>query len=159
MRPLVLGVLFLTACSADGARAPGQTSTVPPASLLATREPSPTPVAGCEPTRARDDSGVITFNGRIGIGETFAVGDRLNTGTHVLRRGTIVGDEASVRFDQVGNTAPATWVQYSVTATALVSPWGEAAFMVGWKPIAFEDSCWRLLVDGADTGIVLAIGH
>ena len=42
---------------------------------------------------------------------------------------------------------------------ALTTAWGGAAFQFGWKPIAFEDSCWRLIVDEVDTGIVLAIGH
>jgi hypothetical protein len=154
MRLLVLVAALLTACSADGSTA---APTSPPS---VTPGPSATPVPGCEPTRARDDLGVTTTNGRIGIaGETFAVGDLLNGGIHVLRRGSIVGDEMSVRFDQIGSTAPATWVAYSVTATSLATPWGEAAFMIGWKPIAFEDSCWRLVVDDADTGIVLAVGH
>ena len=103
---------------------------------------------------------MITKDGRTGIvGETFAVGDLLNGGTHVVRRGNIVGDEITVRFEQIGNAAPATWVEGAVPAVAFMTPWGDAAFRIGWKPIAFEDSCWRLLIDGADTGIVLAVGH
>lgn len=161
MRVLVLATLLLAACSADGSAVAGPTSTISttvPASP--TSGPSATPVAGCDPTRARDSSGVITKDGRIGIvGETFAVGDVRSGGTHIVRRGAIPGDRLDVRFHQIVSAAPATSVQYSVTATALTSPWGGAAFMIGWKPIAFEDSCWRLIVDGADSGIVLAIGH
>jgi hypothetical protein len=125
-----------------------------------TQTPEPTPAAGCEPTRTRDATGVITSDGRTGIvGETFALGDLLNGSTSVVRRGAIAGDRISVRFDQIGNTAPATHVTYDVDATPLVTPWASVAFKIGWKPIAFDDSCWRLIVDGADTGIVLAVGR
>jgi len=121
---------------------------------------SPTPAAGCDPTRSRDASGVITSDGRVGIvGETFAFGGLLKGGTQVVRRGAIVGDRIDVRFDQIGNTAPAKSVAHGVDAAPMPTPWGDAAFMIGWKPIAFEDSCWRLIVDGADTGVILAVGH
>ena len=103
---------------------------------------------------------MITNDGRTGIvGETFAFGDLLKDGTSVVRRGAVAGDRISVRFDQIGNTAPATWVAYDVDATPVATPWGGVVFEIGWKPIAFEDSCWRLIVDGTDTGIVLAVGR
>lgn len=122
--------------------------------------PAATPVAGCEPTRTRDATGVITSDGRTGIvGDTFAVGDLLGGGPRIVRRGTIPGDQISLRFDRIDVFAPATKVFYGATATALTTPWGGAAFPFGWKPIAFEDSCWRLIVDEVDTGIVLAVGH
>ena len=161
MRAFVLVALLLAACSADGSAAVGPTSTISRAPLHSpTPAPPATPVTGCEPTRARDATGVITKDGRIGIvGETFAVGDLPSGGPHIVRRGTIPGDQISLRFDRIDITAPATKVFYGVTATALTTPWGDAAFPFGWKPIAFEDSCWRLIVDGVDTGIVLAIGH
>lgn len=87
------------------------------------------------------------------------MGDLLSGGPHLLRRGTIPGDQISLRFDRIDIAAPATKVFYGVTAAALATPWGDAAFLLGLKPIAFEDSCWRLFVDEVDTGIVLAIGH
>ncbi len=87
------------------------------------------------------------------------MGDLLNGGPHIVRRGTVPGDQISLRFDRIDKTAPATKVFYGATATALANPWGDAAFQFGWKPIAFEDSCRRLIVDEVDTGIVLAIGH
>ena len=157
----VIALLLLAACSTAGSAVAHPIATASPtAPPSPTARPSPTPVAGCAPTVTRDTSGVITNDGRIGIvGETFAVGDLLNEGTHVVRRGAITGDRIEVRFDQIGRTAPATWVGYGVTAAPLATSWADAAFMIPWKPIGFEDSCWRLVVDGADTGIVLAVGH
>ncbi len=122
--------------------------------------PRPTPVPGCQPTVIKDASGVITSDGRIGIvGETFALGDLMNGSISVVRRGAKAGDHISVEFHQIGSTAPATWVAYGVDATPLVTPWANVVFRIGWKPIAFEDSCWRLIVDGGETGIVLAVGR
>ena len=74
---------------------------------------------------------------------------------------SIQGETASLQFTQIGTTAPATWVQYSSSADPQTSrtPWGDqVAFAAGWKPIAFAGSCWRLSVDGADTGLVLEVG-
>ena len=161
MRVLVLAGLLLAACTADGSAVTGPTSTSSPTARPSPSSgPSATPVAGCDPTRARDAAGVITRDGRIGIvGETFAVGDLLSGGPHIVRRGTIPGDKISLRFDRIDISAPATKVFYGSTATALTNPWGDAAFPFGWKPIAFEDSCWRLFVDEVDSGIVLAVGH
>lgn len=87
------------------------------------------------------------------------MGDLLSGGPHIVRRATIPGDQISLRFDRIDIATPATKVFYGATAAALATPWGGAAFPFGWKPIAFEDSCWRLFVDEVDTGIVLAIGH
>ena len=117
--------------------------------------------AACPPTTVRDSSGVITVDGKIGIvGDTFT---RSGDGSFlVLRRGAVAGDIASLQFTQVGATAPATWVQYSSAADreAVPTPWGDpVAFRAGWKPIAFEGSCWRLIVDGTDSGIVLVVGR
>jgi hypothetical protein len=116
--------------------------------------------ADCRTTTTRDASGVITVDGKIGIvGDTFT---RSGEGSFlVLRRGAVLGDIASLQFTQIGATAPATWVQYSSTADpqAVPSPWGDpVAFRAGWKPIAFEGSCWRLIVDGTDSGLVLEVG-
>lgn len=161
MRVFVLAALLLAACSADGSAVAGPTPAISPA-VPPSRTPGPsaTPVAGCDPTRLRDSSGVITKDGRIGIvGETFAVGDLRSGGPHIVRRGAIPGDQISLRFDRIDISVPATKVFYGSTATALTTPWGDAAFPFGWKPIAFEDSCWRLIVDEVDTGIVLAVGH
>jgi hypothetical protein len=159
MRVLMFVTVLLAACSVADSSVGN-----PISSPSTTSSPAPkaaaTPAGGCEPTRSQDATGVMTSDGRIGIvGETFALGDLLNGGTNVVRRAAITGDRVNVRFDQIGGTAPATWVAYGVTATPLATPWGDAVFKIGWKPIAFEDSCWRLIVDGADTGIVLAIGH
>jgi hypothetical protein len=161
MRVLALFALLLAACSTASSGGAGATATPRPTSESSlTLKPAATPVAGCAPTRARDADGVITSNGRIGIvGDTFALGDLMNGGIQVVRRGAIPGDQMEVRFDQIGNTAPAKWVSYGVGAQTVATPWGNAAFPIGWKPIAFEDSCWRLIVDGADAGIVLAVGH
>lgn len=116
--------------------------------------------ADCRPTTTRDASGVITIDGKIGIvGETFThVGDGSFL---ILRRGALVGETASLQFTQIGATAPATWVQYSSSADPQASrtPWGDqVAFAAGWKPIGFAGSCWRLSVDGTDTGIMLEVG-
>lgn len=115
----------------------------------------------CQPTTTRDPAGVITADGKVGIvGETFsAPGDGSFL---IVRRGAVIGDMASLQFTQIGTTAPATWVQYGVPASPqpTKTAWGDAvAFPAGWKPIAFPDSCWRLIVDGVDTGIVLAVGR
>ena len=118
------------------------------------------PRADCRPTTARDASGVITVDGSIGIvGDTFT---HSGDGSFlILRRGAVQGETASLQFTQIGTTAPATWVQYSSSADPQTSrtPWGDqVAFAAGWKPIAFAGSCWRLSVDGADTGLVLEVG-
>ncbi len=30
-------------------------------------------------------------------------------------------------------------------------------FRVGWRPISFSGSCWSLVVDGVQTGLILAL--
>jgi len=114
----------------------------------------------CHPTITRDASGVITADGMVGIvGETFTYSG--NGSFLVLRRGAVLGEIASLQFTQMGTSAPATWVQYSSSADPQASrtPWGDqVAFAAGWKPIAFAGSCWRLIVDGVDTGLVLEVG-
>jgi hypothetical protein len=131
-----------------------------PTRLDASRAGTDATTPGCQPTTTRDATGVITANGKVGIvGDTFT---RSGDGSFlVVRRGAVAGDLASLQFTQIGTTAPATWVAYSSTATPQErgTPWGDAVgFPAGWKPIAFAASCWRLIVDGADTGIVLAVG-
>lgn len=116
--------------------------------------------ANCRTTTTRDASGVITVDGKIGIvGETFT---QSGDGSFlILRRGAVHGEIASLQFTQIGAAAPATWVQYSSSADPQASrtPWGDqVAFAAGWKPIAFAGSCWRLIVDGTDTGLVLGVG-
>lgn len=116
--------------------------------------------AECPATTTRDASGVITVDGKIGIvGETSTPSG--DGSFLVLRRGAIAGETASLQFTQIGTSAPATWVQYGSAADPQPSPtpWGDpVAFAAGWKPIAFESSCWRLIVDGADSGLVLKVG-
>jgi hypothetical protein len=115
--------------------------------------------ADCAPTTTRDASSVITIDGKIGIvGETFT--DSGDGSFLILRRGAVVGQIASLQFTQIGTSAPATWVQYSSSADPQASPtpWGDqVAFAAGWKPIAFGGSCWRLIVDGTDSGLVLEV--
>ncbi len=107
-----------------------------------------------------DVAGVVTLNGRLGIvGDTFTFGGDMNGSFWLVRSGAVVGDRVALQFEQIGSSAPATWVAYGVTASSRTTPWGDAAFNVGWKPISFSDSCWSLVVDGVNTGIVLAVGH
>lgn len=131
-----------------------------PTPLNASRANTDATSHGCKPTTTRDASGVITVDGKIGIvGDTFT---RSGDGSFlVLRRGAVFGEIASLQFTQIGTTAPATWVQYSSSADpqSALTPWGDqVAFAAGWKPIAFEGSCWRLIVDGTDSGLVLEVG-
>lgn len=128
--------------------------------FLSASAPATTAIPSCQPTTTRDPSGMITVDGNVGIiGETFT---RSGDGAFlVARRGAVTGDSVSLQFTQVGTSAPATWVQYSSSATEqpTKTPWGDrAAFPAGWKPIAFGNSCWRLIVDGRDSGIVLGVG-
>lgn len=126
------------------------------------------PGLACSRTRSTDAFGVITSDGVTGIMDrtygsatAFALGDAFV----MVRRGSVVGQNVAVEFRQIGTSAPATWVAYTVTAEprptpagVRASPWDGAAFKLGVKPIGFADSCWRLIVDGADTGIVLQVG-
>jgi hypothetical protein len=121
---------------------------------------TPAVSAACPRTTTRDPSGVITIDGFVGIvGDTFspsAEGTLL-----IVRRGAKSGDSMSLKFTHLGGTGPATSVMYGVGARDqnTPTPWGDqVAFSAGWKPIGFEGSCWRLIVDGSDTGLVLAVG-
>ena len=147
-----------------GCVSPTVASPSTPASTLAVVTPTPTLtgalVLACEPTRSRDAAGVITVDGRHGVvGETFTFGEDMNGTFWLVRKGAIVGDSVALRFDKIGASAPATWVAYGVSASDQQTPWGTAAFRVGWKPISSKGSCWRLAVDGVETGIVLALGR
>jgi hypothetical protein len=154
----LLGVLLLACVSP----APGSHTT--PTPTIAAVSPTPTAtgplVLTCEPTRSRDATGVITADGRYGVvGETFTFGEDMNGTFSLVRRGAIAGDRVALHFQQVGASAPATWVEYSASASDQQTPWGNTVFRVGWKPISFAGSCWKLVVDGEDTGLVLALGR
>jgi hypothetical protein len=115
---------------------------------------------GCPRTRSVDPSGVITSNGFVGVlGSTLATSSDVNGRFVMVRRGAKVGDHVELVFQQIGRgTAPASSVSYGVTLDARATPWGDTAFEAGVKPIGFPNSCWRLIVDGADSGIVLFVG-
>jgi len=126
------------------------------------------PGVACPRTRSTDSFGVITSDGATGVidrtyGSASAVSG--SDAFTLVRRGSVVGQKVAVEFRQIGTSAPAAWVAYTVTAEArptpagvLATPWDGAAFKLFVKPIGFADSCWRLIVDGADTGIVLQVG-
>jgi hypothetical protein len=152
VRPLTLLTALLVACGS-----PTAASSATPAP---TRAPTRAPAASCEPTRSHDAAGVITLDGRLGIvGDTSTFGGDMDGGFWLVRTGAVVGDRVALDFQQIGPTGPATSVHYGVTASSRKTPWGDAAFSVGWKPISFSDSCWSLVVDGVTTGIVLGVGH
>ena len=126
------------------------------------------PGVACPRTLGTDAFGVITSDGTTGIidrtyGSASAVA--LGDAFVMVRRGSVVGENVAVEFRQIGTSAPAAWVAYTVRAEARptpagvrATPWDGAAFKLFVKPIGFADSCWRLIVDGADTGIVLQVG-
>lgn len=119
--------------------------------------------ANCPRSRARDGQGVITSDGSTGIlPDTYMSASDMNASFLMLRRSTVLGQRVAVEFRQIGSSAPASKVWYSVSAEHPVSVphsgWSDLGFSLGVKPIAFENSCWRLLVDGIDTGLVLFIG-
>lgn len=126
------------------------------------------PGVTCPRTRSTDTFGVITSDGLTGvIDRTYGSASAVALGdTFVMvRRGSVVGQNVAVEFRQVGTSAPATWVAYTGTAEARptaagvrATPWDGAGFKLPVKPIGFAGSCWRLIVDGADTGIVLQVG-
>lgn len=114
--------------------------------------------AGCARTRGTDASGVITADGVIGlVGDTYASSSWVDSWL-LVRRGAALGDRIGVEFRQLGSSAPASSVSYGVPATLRQTPWGDVAFPFGVKPIGFANSCWRLFVDGSDSGIVLFVG-
>jgi len=120
----------------------------------------------CPRTRSVDEFGVLTSDGATGVlDRTYASAHSVNDVFVMVRRGIGVGQRVAIEFRQIGTSAPATWVAYEVTAEPRPTPsgirptpWDGAAFKVPVKPIGFADSCWRVIVDGADTGIVLQVG-
>lgn len=152
-----------------GPRTPSS-ETEPTAEMLSIQEtvaarvvaqPSPES-ASCPRTRGVDASGVITSNGTLGVvPDTYASSTDVNGSFLMVRRGSTIGQRVDVSFYQVGSSAPATSVGYGVAAEPWRIPlagWGDVVFKLSVKPIGFTNSCWRLFVDGADTGIVLFVG-
>jgi hypothetical protein len=126
--------------------------------IIAGRIVAPSQQAGCPRTQSTDAAGVTTSNGVIGIvGDTYA-SSAADESRLLVRRGAALGHRVSLEFRQLGASAPASFVTYGVPATLRQTPWGEVAFPFGAKPIGFPNSCWRLWVDGADSGIVLFVG-
>jgi hypothetical protein len=114
----------------------------------------------CPRTRSADALGVTTPDGEIGIvGSTRATGEAINGAFLLVRRGARFGDHISVSFVSIGRRVAASSVHYGVDAMPHATPWGDVAFTLGVKPIAFPNSCWRILIDDADSGLVLFIGQ
>lgn len=118
--------------------------------------------ASCPRSRGVDASGVITSDGTFGIvRDTYASSTDINGSFFMVRRGSTIGQRVDVAFQQVGSGAPASSVWYGVAAESWQTPpagRGDVVFKLGVKPIGFVNSCWRLFVDGVDTGIVLFVG-
>jgi hypothetical protein len=120
---------------------------------------SPAPIASCPRTIAREPSGILTANGTVGIlDDTYASASDLSSGYALVQKGAGPDTRIRVEFQQIGSSAPATTVWYEVGATPRRSAWGDVAFMLGTKPIGWGNSCWRLIVDGADSGLVVFVG-
>ncbi|TMF64065.1 MAG: hypothetical protein E6I14_04110 [Chloroflexi bacterium] len=102
---------------------------------------------------------MITANGAIGVlGEASTPSDTAaNDYLVIVRRGAQEHEQIALQFDDIGHTSPATWVSYRVVATTRTNPWGDLVFEAGWKPIGFAGSCWRVIADGQDTGLVLFV--
>ena len=155
MRSLILFALVAVSCASP----PAATATASPAPTAATATPTRADTATCEARGRRDATGVVTVDGRTGIvGSTSTFGEDMNGTFWIVRRGAALGDQLSLQFRNHGSSAPASWVAYGVSATSRPTPWGDVAFQAGWKPISFANSCWTLVVNGADTGLVLAVG-
>lgn len=148
MRGALVLMLLVTACApslgATGSNAP---------------TPSATSATTCQPTSSRDAAGVLTANGVYGVlGDTsIASVIAMNEPLVIVHKGAKEQDTLALHFNSVGNSSPATSVSYSVVGRARVSPWGAVAFEAGWKPIGFAGSCWRVIADGEDTGLVLFV--
>src|SRR5438034_96516 len=140
---------------------PAVSRTTPPVATPAIAATSTRAVVlSCEPTRKTDAAGVVTADGGFGIvGEASTYGGDTEGAFWLVRKGAALGDSIALHFEQTAGRAPATWVEYNATGSPRTTPWGDVAFKVGWKPISFSDSCWRLVVDGTDTGLVVAVGH
>ena len=153
---IVLGLLFVACVD------PAVSRTTPPVATPAIVPTSTTRavVLSCEPTRKTDAAGVVTVDGGFGIvGEASTYGGDTEGTFWLVRKGAALGDSIALHFEQTAGKAPATWVEYNATGSPRTTPWGDVAFKVGWKPISFSDTCWRLVVDGTDTGLVVAVGH
>jgi hypothetical protein len=141
-------MLLVTGCGsslgADASTAP--TATAPSATA-------------CEPTSHKDSTGVLTADGVFGVvGETvMSSAVAMNEPLLIVRRGAKERDSLVLRFDDIGHSSPATWVSYSVLARDRENTWNAVAFEAGWKPIGFAGSCWRVIADGEDTGLVLFV--
>jgi hypothetical protein len=79
----------------------------------------------------------------------------VNDSFTLVRRGAARGERHDVVFANLRNGPD--WISYVVIAQPQASPWGDVVFPLGVKPIGFADSCWRVEVDGQDTGLVLHI--
>ena len=159
VRSLIVFALLLVAC-AD----PAISRATPAPATTPAITPTPTPTReialSCEPTRTKDALGVITTDGRFGIvGDAFTFGEDMNGAFWLVRKGAVAEDSVALHFVQTSGKAPTTWVEYNAAASPRTTPWGDVAFKVGWKPISFSDSCWRVVVDGMETGLVVAVGH
>jgi hypothetical protein len=153
---IVLGLLLVACVDPAVSRATPAPASTPAITPTSSREVALT----CEPTRTKDAVGVITSDGRFGIvGDAFTFGEDMNGAFWLVRRGAVLGDSVALHFVQTAGKAPATWVEYNAAASPRTTPWGDVAFEVGWKPISFSDSCWRVVVDGMETGLVVAVGH
>jgi len=148
MRVALALMVLATACGspvgATGSTAPTAVATSP---------------AACEPTSSRDAVGVLTANGVFGvIGDTSTFSAvAMNERLVIVHKGAKEQDTLALQFNSVGNSSPATSVFYGVGARARPNPWGGYAFEAGWKPIGFAGSCWRVIADGQDTGLVLFV--
>jgi len=156
VRSLIVFALLLVTCVDP------TISRATPAAATPAITPTPTReiALSCEPSRAKDALGVITTDGRFGIvGDPFTFGEDMNGAFWLVRKGAMVQDSVALHFVQTSGKAPMTWVEYNAAASPRTTPWGDVAFKVGWKPISFSDSCWRVVVDGIETGLVVAVGH
>jgi hypothetical protein len=156
VRSLIVFALLLVTC------VDSTISRATPAAATPAITPTPTReiALSCEPSRAKDALGVITTDGRFGIvGDPFTFGEDMNGAFWLVRKGAMVQDSVALHFVQTSGKAPMTWVEYNAAASPRTTPWGDVAFKVGWKPISFSDSCWRVVVDGIETGLVVAVGH
>ena len=157
VRSLIVVAMLLVACVDPAiSRATPAPATTPAITPTPTREIA----LSCEPTRTKDALGVTTTDGRFGIvGDPFTFGEDMNGAFWLVRKGAMVQDSIALHFVQTSGKAPMTWVEYNAAASPHSTTWGDVAFKVGWKPISFSDSCWRVVVDGIETGLVVAVGH
>ena len=148
MRAACAVILLVTACGSSV----GATGSIAPTSQTSS-------ATACEPTSYRDPTGVVTANGVFGVlGDTSTFSAiAMNEPLVILHQGAKEQDTLALHFNSVGNSSPATSVSYSVVARARVNPWGAVAFEAGWKPIGFAGSCWRVIANGEDTGLVLFV--